>query len=76
MADPKQVGRYFAIAQVGMEMAMPVAAGAVLDYLLNWAPWAMIAGAVLGFTAGIIHLVALTKRNGDADNQSSGNTPK
>jgi len=74
-ADPKQTGRYFAIAQVGTEMVMPVAAGAVLDYYMHWTPWGMIVGVVLGFVFGIFHLIVLSNRNDDADNKPPGNSP-
>jgi F0F1-type ATP synthase assembly protein I len=73
--DAKQMGRYFALAQVGMEMVMPVVAGGLVDYYMQWGPWGMIAGAVFGFLAGIIHLVMLSSRNGDADNKPPENTP-
>jgi hypothetical protein len=60
--DPKELGFYFALAQVGLEMAAPVAVGALLDYYLNWMPWATAVGAVLGLVGGLAHLVSLLNK--------------
>jgi hypothetical protein len=62
MPDPKEIGHYFALAQVGMEMVAPIVIGVVLDYQLGWMPWATIAGAVFGLVGGLMHLVALLNR--------------
>ncbi len=60
--DPREVGRYFALAQVGLEMAAPIALGAFLDARLGWAPWGVVVGAVLGLVGGMAHLLYLLKR--------------
>ena len=60
--DPRQLGRYFALAQVGLEMAAPIVVGAILDHYLDWAPWGVVVGAVLGLIAGLTHLVNLSNR--------------
>jgi F0F1-type ATP synthase assembly protein I len=57
--DPKELGFYFALSQVGMEMVAPLVAGALLDYYLNWGPWGAIAGALFGLAAGMTHLIML-----------------
>jgi len=57
--DPKELGFYFALSQVGMEMVVPVGAGALLDHYLNWAPWGTIVGALLGLVVGMMHLILL-----------------
>ena len=64
--NPKDLERYFTIAQVGLEMAAPVGAGIVLDHYLNWAPWGSIGGAVLGLIGGLTHLFALVNRRDDS----------
>ena len=62
--DPKEVGRAYAMAQVGMEMVVPIGLGVALDHWLGWTPWATIAGAVFGFVGGLVHLVSkLNKDN-------------
>jgi hypothetical protein len=60
--DPKQLGRYMALAQVGFEMAAPIFLGWWLDATFDWAPWGVITGAVVGLLGGIAHLVALSSR--------------
>jgi F0F1-type ATP synthase assembly protein I len=60
--DPKDMGRYLALAQVGMEMVVPVAFGAYLDSRLGWGPWGVVGGAVLGLVGGFVHLLVMLKR--------------
>lgn len=59
--NPRELGRYFAIAQIGLEMVIPAGIGAALDYYLEWAPWGVVSGAILGLVVGLVHLVELTK---------------
>jgi F0F1-type ATP synthase assembly protein I len=61
--DPKQIGRYYAMAQVGLEMAAPIGIGAFLDTRFGWLPWATIAGALLGLGGGLYHLVKLLNQD-------------
>ncbi len=61
--DPKQMGYYFAISQVALEMVVPVVLGVLLDRYLNWTPWGMIFGAVLGLFGGLMHLITLVSRH-------------
>jgi F0F1-type ATP synthase assembly protein I len=63
--DPKEMGRYFALGQVGMEMVLPIGVGLVLDHYLGCTPWLAVAGAVLGFTAGLAHLIYLVNKMQD-----------
>jgi F0F1-type ATP synthase assembly protein I len=60
--NPRQMGRYLAIAQVGMEMVAPIGLGVALDYYLGWTPWATITGVILGLAGGLLHLFALAKQ--------------
>jgi F0F1-type ATP synthase assembly protein I len=56
--NPRDLGRYLALGQVGMEMVAPIVLGLLADTYLGWAPWGLIAGAVLGLVGGLAHLVA------------------
>jgi F0F1-type ATP synthase assembly protein I len=60
--DPRELGRYFALAQVGLEMVVPIGLGLLLDDWLAWRPWGVIGGAVLGLMVGLIHLASLSQR--------------
>ncbi|MFO0841961.1 MAG: AtpZ/AtpI family protein [Gemmataceae bacterium] len=64
--DPKKLGRYLAISQVGFEMVVPIILGLVLDHYLGWSPWGVIVGAVIGLTGGVVHLVQLVQDKDDA----------
>jgi hypothetical protein len=64
--DRKQMGHYFALAQVSLEMVVPLVAGIFLDYAFHW-NWAAVTGAVLGFVVGLLHLVVLSRRQGPTD---------
>lgn len=70
--DPKQLGFYFALSQVGMEMVVPVAAGALLDHFLQWAPWGTIVGAVFGLVGGMAHLIVLLNSRNRAKSLERG----
>lgn len=65
LPDPKELGFYVSLAQVGMEMVAPVAVGVALDYAFDWRPWGTVIGALLGLVGGVAHLVALVNRHGD-----------
>jgi F0F1-type ATP synthase assembly protein I len=61
-SDRKELGRYLAFSQVGLEMVAPIALGLALDHYLGWAPWGVVAGAVLGLCGGLAHLVYLANQ--------------
>jgi F0F1-type ATP synthase assembly protein I len=74
--DPRETGTYFAMAQVGFEMVGCIILGLVLDYYLNWQPWGIIGGTLLGFGGGLYHLVILAnkqekarQRKGDSESK-------
>jgi hypothetical protein len=69
--SPRVVGLYWALAQTGLEMVMPIVAGLLLDRSLGWQPWGVAAGAVLGLAGGLWHLVYLLNKLEQADRQSS-----
>jgi membrane protein implicated in regulation of membrane protease activity len=59
----REFGYYLALAGIGFEMVAPIVIGAMLDLNFpSWAPWATLAGVVLGFTISLVHLWALLKR--------------
>lgn len=60
--DPRELGHYYALAQVGLEMVVPVVAGLLLEGYFEWRPWGVVVGAVLGLVVGLTHLVALLNR--------------
>jgi fatty acid desaturase len=61
--DSREMGFYFALAQVGFEMVVPIGVGLVLNWWLGWGAWLVIVGAVLGLVGGLAHLVALLNRH-------------
>ncbi len=62
IGNGKDLGRYVALGQVGMEMFVPICIGAVLDYYFGWNPWGVIVGTVLGFSGGLIHLIHMVQQ--------------
>lgn len=60
--NSRELGLLFAIAQVGVEMVIPVAVGMYLDRTFGWQPWGVAVGAVLGLAGGLAHLTLLTNR--------------
>jgi F0F1-type ATP synthase assembly protein I len=67
--NPREYGHYISLAQVGMEMVAPIGIGLVLDHYLNWSPWGVVGGAVLGLVGGLAHLIVLMNRQ-DGQNTS------
>jgi hypothetical protein len=56
------MGYYFALSQVGMEMAAPIGLGVWADVSWHTLPWLTIVGAVVGLVGGMTHLVLLANR--------------
>jgi F0F1-type ATP synthase assembly protein I len=71
LPDPKQVGAYLLLAQVGVDLVAPIIVGLIIDQSLGWTPWATVAGAVLGLVGGLYHLVVIVNRpkNGGAPSE-------
>ena len=65
----KDLGFYFALGQVGLEMVVPIAVGVYLDDWLGWSPWAVVAGAVLGLFGGLFHLLYMLRKHEEADSK-------
>lgn len=73
--DPKQLGRYLELSQIGLEMVVPIAIGAILDSVLEWAPWGTIVGAFLGLIGGMAHLIAFLNRKPDSPAEKKPDSP-
>ena len=71
MPDRKELGRYVALSQVGLEMVVPIIAGLLLDHYLHWTPWATVAGAAVGLCGGLAHLVLLLNKMDSKDSSQS-----
>lgn len=61
--DSTELGYYFTLAQVGVEMVAPLIVGLVIDYYLDSSPWFTISGVVFGFVGGILHIVHVTNQH-------------
>jgi len=68
--DPREFGKYFAFAQVGLEMVAPIVLGMVIDNYFDTGPWGVTFGTILGLIGGVWHLVVLANRFDKSD--SSG----
>jgi F0F1-type ATP synthase assembly protein I len=62
LPNSREMGRYFALAQVGLEMVVPIVLGVVADSYLGWTPWGVVLGVVVGFVGGLAHLLSMLKR--------------
>jgi F0F1-type ATP synthase assembly protein I len=65
--DSREFGKYFAFAQVGLEMVAPIVVGVVVDNYFDCAPFGVAVGAVLGLVVGLWHLVVLARRFDESD---------
>jgi F0F1-type ATP synthase assembly protein I len=52
------------ITSIAIEMALPPLVGLWLDERWRTGPWLVAVGAILGFTAAMVHLLALARQNG------------
>ncbi len=71
MPDSREMGRYVALSQIGLEMVAPVIVGVLLDRYLGWSPWGAVGGAALGLIGGLVHLVHLLNRMDSKDSSQS-----
>ncbi len=73
---PRELGHYGALAQIGLEMVLPAVLGVYLDQWLDTVPWVTVVLAVAGFTAGLMHLLAiLNKKEKERDESSDKKQP-
>jgi len=49
---------------IGMEMALPAAGGYWLDLHVGTSPIFLVLGAMLGFAAGMFHLLRIARQQG------------
>jgi len=55
-------GRYYALAQCGIEMVAPMIGGVYLDKWFNTNPIFTISTVVLGFVGGITHMIIISNQ--------------
>ncbi len=68
--DPRDLGFYYSLANVGMEMVIPTALGLVVDHYVGTMPWITIVLTVFGFVGGLVHLVVLLQMKAKKDEES------
>jgi F0F1-type ATP synthase assembly protein I len=71
---PREMGYYMALAQVGVEMVVPIVAGHYLDEWLDTNPWITGIAAVAGFVLGMVHLILILRQK-DRDETSQKKPP-
>ena len=49
------------ITSLGLEFALPAVGGFYLDKYLHSRPIALIAGSILGFAAGMVHILRIAR---------------
>lgn len=59
----REMGYYFALAQIGGEMVLPMIVGIFLDYYFGWTPWATVIGLAVGAVGAMTHLVLMTRQH-------------
>ena len=73
--NPRELGFYFALAQIGLEMVAPMVIGLLLDYWLDWLPWLTVIGLTLGVVGGMVHLVMMVQQHNKERQQPPGDAP-
>ncbi len=69
---PRELSFYYSLAQIGIEMAAPIAVGAYLDDWLGVSPWITAVMAVFGFAGGLVHMIVLLNRRDRDESQTKG----
>jgi F0F1-type ATP synthase assembly protein I len=75
-AGRKDLARYMALSQVGLEIVGPAVLGLLLDSRMGWGPWGLIAGTILGFIGGLVHLVHLANKANEDENKARNQSPR
>ncbi|MBY0232779.1 MAG: AtpZ/AtpI family protein [Gemmataceae bacterium] len=70
--NPKLLARLLMLSQAGTVMVAPIILGFLIDGWLGISPWGVVVGVVLGFTAGLIQLVQLSKPAPGEDEPGKG----
>jgi F0F1-type ATP synthase assembly protein I len=73
--DRRELGFYFALAQIGIEMVMPAVIGVLVDLALGSLPWLTIGGTALGFAGGLTHMVMMLNKH-EREQQERRTGPK
>jgi F0F1-type ATP synthase assembly protein I len=76
LPDRRDMGRYAALGQIGLEMVAPIVVGVSIDRWLDVGPWATVAGAVLGLVGGFVHLMHLLNKMDANDSSPSDREPR
>jgi ATP synthase protein I len=71
---PREMGYYLALGQIGVEMVLPTLLGYWIDGWLETTPWITIIAAVVGFAAGMIHLIVILRQK-ERDESSDKKPP-
>jgi F0F1-type ATP synthase assembly protein I len=64
------------ITSIGLEFTLPVAAGFAIDRHWHTTPGATLVGAILGFLAGMMHILAVAKNLTTPANSASSPASK
>jgi len=72
---PREMGYYFAVAGVGLEMVLPAVLGVYLDRWLETGPWIATSLGAVGFAGGLIHLIAIVNRQARDESQNKKPPP-
>jgi F0F1-type ATP synthase assembly protein I len=72
LPNGQDLGFYFALAQVGLEMVAPLGVGVLVDQYFGSHPWATIVGFAFGFIGGFIHLLVLVNRHNGTPKKKGG----
>jgi F0F1-type ATP synthase assembly protein I len=70
------LGYYFSLAQVGLEMVVPIGLGVWLQDEYGFRPWGVVVGAALGLIVGLTHLVVLSNRQNATGTQKPSRDEK
>jgi Putative F0F1-ATPase subunit Ca2+/Mg2+ transporter len=75
---PMVVGMHWVqqITSIAIEMALPAWLGRLADQHWGTEPWLVSVGAVLGFSAAMVHLIAIAKRSGPTGRRRAGREKK
>jgi F0F1-type ATP synthase assembly protein I len=60
------------VTTIGLEFALPAAAGYGLDSWLGTMPAATVVGVILGFLIGMLHAVRMSREMGGGPSRSAG----
>ena len=74
--DPRDVQRYFAYSQIGLEMVAPIVVGLLLDLVLHTLPWCVLVGVALGPTVAFVHLIYMVNKDNKADSSPPPSNPR